>query len=137
MKVQRLRRLFRGGIGLGFMLFTLASPAAPLDQHLNVTFSGPVRLPGKVLPAGSYIFELFSRPSRSEPLSYSSRSTLSSHKGLPVRYAFALDNCQHLIRCNGLNSFHCAHGPADFKTVCAVCGAKSEVDAEVVLAQVA
>jgi hypothetical protein len=31
--------------------------AQMLEEKLRVTFSGPVELPGKILPAGSYVFE--------------------------------------------------------------------------------
>jgi hypothetical protein len=49
-------------IGLLFLLaFLIATPAARADesdQATRVTFSQPVQVPGRVLPAGTYVFEL-------------------------------------------------------------------------------
>ena len=38
-------------------LLTPNARAQMLEERIRVTFSGPVELPGEVLPAGSYIFE--------------------------------------------------------------------------------
>ncbi len=38
-------------------LLTPNARAQMLEERIRVTFSGPVALPGEVLPAGSYIFE--------------------------------------------------------------------------------
>jgi len=38
-------------------LFTPGAKAQLLEQKIAVTFSGPVMVPGEILPAGSYIFE--------------------------------------------------------------------------------
>jgi len=49
-------------IGLLFLLaFLIAQPAARADeanQATRVTFSQPVQIPGRVLPAGTYVFVL-------------------------------------------------------------------------------
>jgi len=49
-------------IGLLLLLaFLIAQPAAradEADQATRVTFSQPVQIPGRVLPAGTYVFEL-------------------------------------------------------------------------------
>jgi hypothetical protein len=49
-------------IGLLFLLaFLIATPATRADesnQATRVTFSQPVQIPGRVLPAGTYVFEL-------------------------------------------------------------------------------
>ena len=38
-------------------MVTPNAQAQSLEEKMHVTFSGPVELPGEVLPAGSYIFE--------------------------------------------------------------------------------
>jgi len=40
------------------MFFELAAHADESDQATTITFSQPVQIPGKVLPAGTYLFEL-------------------------------------------------------------------------------
>jgi hypothetical protein len=40
------------------MFFELAAHADEFDEATTFTFSQPVQIPGKVLPAGSYLFEL-------------------------------------------------------------------------------
>ena len=54
-------RSFRvGGVAslLALGIFASAMAASPPDKTSYLTFSGPVRLPGVVLPAGSYTFEV-------------------------------------------------------------------------------
>lgn len=38
-------------------VLTPSAQAQLLDQRVRVTFSGPVEIPGNVLPAGTYVFE--------------------------------------------------------------------------------
>lgn len=48
------------------MLCAVASPsvqAGVWNESTKVTFSGPVEIPGKVLPAGTYTFQLMNDPS--------------------------------------------------------------------------
>ena len=49
-------------ISAGLLAFCLAAPprarADEWDQKTTVTFSGPVEIPGRVLPAGTYVFKL-------------------------------------------------------------------------------
>src|SRR5580704_871212 len=40
------------------MIFELAAHADEFDEATTITFSQPVQIPGNVLPAGSYLFEL-------------------------------------------------------------------------------
>jgi hypothetical protein len=40
------------------MFFELAAHADEFDEATTITFSQPVQIPGNVLPAGSYLFEL-------------------------------------------------------------------------------
>jgi hypothetical protein len=56
------------GFSLVFTGALLISGAAPMiaddwDQLTKVTFSGPVEVPGRVLPAGTYYFKLLDSPS--------------------------------------------------------------------------
>jgi Protein of unknown function (DUF2911) len=55
-------------IGLLFLLaFLIATPAVRADesdQATRVTFSQPVQIPGRVLPAGTYVFVLPSDPNQ-------------------------------------------------------------------------
>ena len=43
--------------------FSLAAVAGDLNQKTVFTFSGPVEVPGQVLPAGTYVFKLADSPS--------------------------------------------------------------------------
>jgi hypothetical protein len=40
-----------------FVWLTPQARAQLLEQKVRVTFSGPVEVPGEILPAGSYVFE--------------------------------------------------------------------------------
>jgi hypothetical protein len=47
-------------VGLVLTVLVVLTPnarAQALEQKMKVTFSGPVEVPGTVLPAGSYVFE--------------------------------------------------------------------------------
>ena len=44
-------------VGSVLAVLTPNARAQMLEERIRVTFSGPVELPGEVLPAGSYIFE--------------------------------------------------------------------------------
>jgi hypothetical protein len=45
-------------IGLGAMAFLPAAQADPWNQKTVFTFSGPVEIPGQILPAGTYVFKV-------------------------------------------------------------------------------
>jgi hypothetical protein len=40
------------------LLFEVITYADELDQKITVTFSAPIEIPGKALPAGTYVFKL-------------------------------------------------------------------------------
>ena len=40
------------------LMFELAAHADESDQATQITFSQPIQVPGKVLPAGTYVFKL-------------------------------------------------------------------------------
>jgi hypothetical protein len=40
----------------GLAMLTPSAEAQPLNESITVTFSAPVELPGRVLPAGTYVF---------------------------------------------------------------------------------
>jgi hypothetical protein len=40
------------------LFFGIAANADELDESTTITFSGPVEVPGQVLPAGTYLFKL-------------------------------------------------------------------------------
>jgi hypothetical protein len=48
---------------LGFGLSAARANADQWDKKTTVTFSAPVEVPGKVLPAGTYVFKLLDSPS--------------------------------------------------------------------------
>lgn len=48
---------------LGFGLMAVRATADEWDQKTTVTFSAPVEVPGRVLPAGTYVFKLLDSPS--------------------------------------------------------------------------
>jgi hypothetical protein len=48
---------------LGIALTTVRATADERDKKTVVTFSAPVEVPGKVLPAGTYVFKLLDSPS--------------------------------------------------------------------------
>jgi hypothetical protein len=53
------KSFFLVGLMIAFaLMFELAAFADPGDQSTKLTFSQPVQIPGKVLPAGTYVFEL-------------------------------------------------------------------------------
>ena len=61
-------KIHKGYIAIGMILafalfFELAAHADASDQATTITFSQPVQIPGKVLPAGSYLFKLASSDS--------------------------------------------------------------------------
>ncbi len=56
-------KINKGYIAIGLiiaftMFFELAAHADESDESTLITFSAPVQIPGKVLPAGSYLFQL-------------------------------------------------------------------------------
>jgi hypothetical protein len=56
-------KIHKGYIAVGMILafalfFELAAHADESDQATKITFSQPVQIPGKVLPAGTYLFKL-------------------------------------------------------------------------------
>jgi len=54
-KLQMKAMLF---IGLGALALLPGARASERDQKTVLTFSGPVEIPGQVLPAGTYVFKL-------------------------------------------------------------------------------
>ncbi len=48
---------------LSFGLMAVRATADEWDKKTTVTFSAPVEVPGKVLPAGTYVFKLLDSPS--------------------------------------------------------------------------
>jgi hypothetical protein len=55
-------KIHKGYIAIGMIIafalfFELAAHADESDQATTITFSQPVQIPGKVLPAGSYLFK--------------------------------------------------------------------------------
>jgi hypothetical protein len=56
-------KINKGYIAVGLIVafalfFELAAHADELDQSTTITFGQPIQIPGKVLPAGSYLFKL-------------------------------------------------------------------------------
>lgn len=49
--------------GLGALALMPAAEASEWNQRTVLTFSGPVEIPGQVLPAGTYVFKLADSPS--------------------------------------------------------------------------
>jgi len=45
-------------VGLGVMALLPGAKAGEWDQKTVFTFSGPVEIPGQILPAGTYVFKL-------------------------------------------------------------------------------
>jgi hypothetical protein len=57
MKISRLYIAI--GLMIAFVVFfELAAHADEMDQSSKITFSEPIQIPGQVLPAGTYVFEL-------------------------------------------------------------------------------
>jgi hypothetical protein len=50
-------------LGLGVLALSPGAKADPWNQKTVITFSGPVEIPGQILPAGTYVFKLHSSPS--------------------------------------------------------------------------
>lgn len=50
-------------MGLGAIALLPGAKASERDQKTFFTFSGPVEIPGQVLPAGTYVFKLLDSPS--------------------------------------------------------------------------
>jgi hypothetical protein len=51
-------------VGLGALATVPDAKADPWNQKTILTFSGPVQIPGQVLPAGTYVFKLANASSR-------------------------------------------------------------------------
>ncbi len=45
-------------LGAGALALSPLAMAGPWDQKTTITFSGPVEIPGQILPAGTYVFKL-------------------------------------------------------------------------------
>ena len=61
-------KINKGYIAVGLIIaftlfFELAAHADEWDQATKITFSGPIQVPGQVLPAGTYLLKLASRDS--------------------------------------------------------------------------
>jgi hypothetical protein len=59
MKAMRIHKLY---IVLGLLIafcvfFELAAHADETDESRKITFSAPIQIPGRVLPAGTYVFQ--------------------------------------------------------------------------------
>lgn len=57
---MRINKLYIAlGVLIAFgMFFEIAAHADDFNQQTTITFSAPVQIPGRVLPAGSYLFQL-------------------------------------------------------------------------------
>jgi len=55
---KRIASMAAFGVALGLVLVTSVGAASEEKRTAYLTFSGPVGLPGVVLPAGTYIFEV-------------------------------------------------------------------------------
>lgn len=59
----RFTRMAAAAACAGLMLApAVATAQTPADRHTKVTFSGPVSIPGKTLPAGTYTFKIADSP---------------------------------------------------------------------------
>jgi hypothetical protein len=56
-KINKLYMIFGLAIAFG-LFFGIAANADEMDEATKMTFSAPVQIPGRVLPAGSYLFKL-------------------------------------------------------------------------------
>jgi len=61
-------KINKGYIAVGLiiaftLIFELAAHADEFDQSTTITFNQPMQIPGQVLPAGTYLFQLASRDS--------------------------------------------------------------------------
>src|SRR5689334_17175274 len=56
-RINKLYIVIGAVIAIG-LFFAIAANADESDEAMTVTFSTPVQIPGKVLPAGSYLFKL-------------------------------------------------------------------------------
>lgn len=55
------------GLAITWALFSeVAAHADQVDQSTKMTFSAPVQIPGRVLPAGTYVFKLAEFPDSSD-----------------------------------------------------------------------
>ena len=57
MKIKKLYIVLGMLIAFG-VFFELAAHADEADESTKITFSAPIQIPGKVLPAGTYVFQL-------------------------------------------------------------------------------
>jgi len=56
-RINKLYIVIGAVIAIG-LFFAITANADESDEAMTVTFSTPVQIPGKVLPAGSYLFKL-------------------------------------------------------------------------------
>ena|ERR1700719_2992509 len=82
------RKLFTGAIGLmllGGIFFVPQGRADESDKKTIVTINEPIQVPGKVLPAGTYVFKLISTNDRTLVAIYNADDThlVTMVQGIP------------------------------------------------------
>jgi hypothetical protein len=65
MRINKFALLLGLAITLA-LFFEVAAHADEVDQSTKITFSAPIQIPGKVLPAGTYLFKLAVLPAASD-----------------------------------------------------------------------
>jgi hypothetical protein len=82
------RKLFSGAIGLmllGGIFFVPQGRADAFDKKTIVTINEPIQVPGKVLPAGTYVFKLINSNDRTLLAIYNADDTrlVTMVQGIP------------------------------------------------------
>jgi hypothetical protein len=90
------RKMLTGIIGLMLfgVFFVPQGRADAWDKKTIVTISGPIQVPGKVLPAGTYVFKLFDSNARTVVEIFNADEThlVTTVHGIPDRRIDAQDN---------------------------------------------
>jgi hypothetical protein len=90
------RKMLTGIMGLMLfgIVFAPQGRADAWDKKTIVTISGPIQVPGKVLPAGTYVFRLFGPNERTVVEIFNADEThlVATVHGIPDRRVEAQDN---------------------------------------------
>jgi hypothetical protein len=85
---------------VGSAALTLLAPGARaqlIEQKISVTFSGPVEVPGEVLPAGTYVFEALQDGTMTRILSPDERHVYATLLTVPAEKVEPVENATVIL----------------------------------------
>src|ERR1043165_2215941 len=92
------RKLILGAlVAAPLAMFIPNSSAQGLEEKIRVTFSGPVEIPGSVLPAGTYVFEALESGRATRILSADEQHVYATLLTVPVEHREATENATVIL----------------------------------------